>query len=119
MEACVDCCMGQVSLAIQHLLFGIVLLTIKVEVLLFDAFEFVVLCAEHVDIGYDPRVPKVVEGIIDNKAGGTAGIEDGVMSVLDTWTVEVGGGVRACMERSAINGLVFAFCSLVDNTVID
>jgi len=49
-----------------------------------DTFKLVVLCTEHVNISYDSRVPKMVKGIVNDKAGGATGVEDGVISVLDT-----------------------------------
>ena len=119
LEARVNRCVGQVPLTIQHFLFGIVFLTVKVKALSLDIFKLVMLCAEHVDVSYDSGIPKVIEGIINNKAGGAAGIKDGMVSVLDTWMVEVGGRIRACMEGGAIDGLVFAFCSLIDNDIVD
>jgi len=87
--------------------------------LLLDTFKFVVLCAEHVDISYDSRVSKMVEGIIDDKTRGAAGMKYGVVGVLDTWAMEVGGWVGMCMKRGTIDGFVFAFCPLMDDPVID
>jgi len=75
-----------------------VLLVIKVKALALDVFKLVVLCVEHVDVSYDSGVPKMVKSIVYNKLRGTAGVEDGVVSVLDTWVMEVGGRVRVCME---------------------
>ena len=95
------------------------LLAIKVKALSLDTFKLVVLCMEHVDVSYDSRVPKVVEGIVNDKTGGAAGVEYGMVSVLDTWAMVVGGWVRMCVERGAINGLVFAFCPLMDNSIVD
>ena len=74
LEAGANCGISEVLLTIQHLFVGMALLTVKVKALLLDAFKLVVLCAEHVDIGYDSRVPKMVKGIINNKAGGAAGV---------------------------------------------
>ena len=119
LEAHMDCCMGQVSFTIQHFLVGIALLVVKVKTLSLDVFKLVVLCMEHVDISYDSRVSKVVEGIIDDKMGGAAGMEDGVVSVLDTRTMEVWGGIGTCIKGGAIDGFVFAFCFMVDNAIID
>ena len=111
--------MGQIPLAIQHLLLGTALLTVKIKTLSLDVFQLVVLCTKHVNVSYNSRVPKVIEGIINDKAGGATGIEDSVISVLDTWAMEVGGGVRTCVEGGAIDGLVFAFRSLMDDTIVD
>ena len=119
MEACAKCCVGQIPLTIQHLFLGTALLTIKVKTLSLDVFKLVVLRTEHVDISYNSRVSKMVECVIDDKTRGAAGVEDSVIGVLDTWTMEVGGGIRACMKGGAIDGLVFAFCSLIDDTIID
>ena len=95
------------------------LLVVEINALLFDFLKLVVLCTKHVHISYDTRVPKVVEGVVNDKMRGAAGMEYGVVCVLDFWTMEVGGWVRTCMERGAIDGLVFAFCSLMDDPVID
>ena len=94
-------------------------LIVKVKVLSLDTFKLVVLCSEHVDISYDSRVPKVVEGIINDKIRSAAGVEDSVISVFDTWTEKVGGRVGSYMKGGAIDGLVFAFCPLVDNPIVD
>ena len=118
MKACANCYMGQISLAIQHLP-GTVLLTVKIKALSLDIFKLVVLCTEHVDISYDSRVPKMVKGIVDNKMGNAARVKDGVVGVFGTWTMEVRGGIRMCMKGGAIDGLVFAFCPLVDNAIVD
>ena len=53
-----------------------------------DVFKLVVLCAEHVDVSYNSRVPKVVEGVVNDKTGGAARVEDGVISVLGTGAME-------------------------------
>ena len=111
--------MSKVSLAIQHLFVGIALLIVKVKMLSLDALKLVMLCAEHVDISYNSGIPKMVEGIINNRVGGAAGMEDGMVGVLDTWVIEVGGWVRACMEGGAIDSLVFALCSLMDDPIVD
>jgi len=88
-------------------------------VLLLDTFKLVVLHIEHMDVSYDSRVPKVVEGIVNNKTGDAAGVEYSMVSVLDTWAIVVGGWVRTCVERGAINSLVFAFCPLIDDSIVD
>ena len=111
--------MGQIPFTIQHLLPGTALLTVKIKALSLDIFKLVVLCAEHIDISYDSRVSKMVKGIVDDKAGSAARVKDGVVGVFGTWMMEVRGGVRACMKGGAIDGLVFAFCSLVDNAIVD
>ena len=87
--------------------------------MLLDTFKFVVLCTKHVHVCYDAGVPKVIESIIDNKITSAARIEDGMVGVFNTRTMEVGGGKGTCMEGGAIDGFVFAFCPLVDYSVID
>ena len=87
--------------------------------LLFDVLEFVVLCTEHVDICYDTGVPKIIEGIVDDKLTGTAGVEDGVISVFNTRMMEVGGGEGMCVERGTIDGFVFALCPLMNYSIVD
>jgi len=80
--------------------------------LLLDIFKLIVLCTEHVDVSYNPRVSKMVEGIVDNGTSGAAGMEDGVIGVLDTWAMEVGGQVRTYVEGGLLEprlppGMVF------------
>jgi len=84
-----------------------------------DILKLVVLCMEHVHISYDTRVPKVVESVVNNKTTGAARVENGMVGVLDTRAIEVGGGKGSCMKGSAIDGLVLALCPLVDYSVID
>ena len=98
LKACANCYMGQVPLAIQHLLFGIALLTVQVKALPLDIFKLVVLGAKHVDVSYDSRVPKVVEGIIYDKTRSATGVEDSMIGVLDTWAIEVGSRIGARVE---------------------
>ena len=43
--------------AIQLLFVGIALLIVKVDALTLDPLELVILCAEHVHIGYDAGIP--------------------------------------------------------------
>jgi len=119
LEAYANCSMSEVSFTIQHLFVGIALLIVKVKVLSLDALKLVMLCMEHVDISYNSRIPKMVEGIINNKAGGGAGVEDCMVSIFNTWTIEVRGGIGLCMKRSAIDGFVFALSSLMDDSIID
>jgi len=88
-------------------------------VLSLDTFKLVILCAEHVDISYNPRISKVVESIVNNKTRGAAGVEYGMVSVLDTWTIEVWGWVRLYVKRSTIDAFIFAFCPLMDNSIIN
>jgi len=95
-----------------------VLLTVKVKVLSLDILKLIILCAECVDVSNNPRVSKMVQSIVNNKAGGAAGVEDGVVSVFGTWTIEIWGWVRLCMKGGAVNFLVFAFCSLMNDTIV-
>ena len=74
---------------------------------------------KHVHVGYNARVPKVVKGIVNNKATGAAGVEDGMVGVFNTRTIKVGGRESLCMKGGTIDGFVFALCSLVDYSVID
>jgi len=103
----------------KHLLVGTSLLIVKVKALLLDVFKLIVLCTEHVDIDYDSRISEIIKGVINNGVSGAAGVEDGVISIFDTGTIEVGGGISICMERGPIDGLVFALCPLIDYTIVD
>jgi len=96
-----------------------VLLVVKINVLPLDTFEFVVLCTKHVHVSYDAGIPKVVESIVDHKMTCTAGVEDGVVSIFDTRAIAVRGGECSCVERGLVDGLIFAFCPLMDYSIID
>ena len=87
--------------------------------MLLDAFKLVVLCAKHVDVGHDTGVPKMIESIVNNKMTGAAGIENSMVSVLDTRMIEVGGRKYVCMKGGAIGGLAFALCPLMNYPIID
>jgi len=119
LEAGANCSISEVLFAIQHLFVGIALLSVKVKALSLDALKLVMLCTEHVDISYVSRIPKMVKGIVNDKAGGAAGMEDGMVGVFDTWTIKVRGRVGLCMKRGAVDGFVLALSSLVDDPVVD
>ena len=61
----------------------------------------------------------MIERIIDYEMTGTAGMEDGVVGVFDTRAIEVGSGECSCMKGGPENGLAFAFCFLMDYSIID
>jgi len=96
-----------------------VLLVIKVNALLLDILELVVLCMKSVNVSYDAGISKVIKGIVDNKTTGATGIEDGVIGVLDTRAMEIGGGECACVKGGTISGLPFTLYSLVNYPIID
>jgi len=54
---CADCSMGEVSLAVQLLFVGTVLLVIEVDMLALDPLKLVYLCAECMYVGYHSGVP--------------------------------------------------------------
>ena len=87
--------------------------------MLLDSLKLVVLHTKHMYISYNARVPKVIEAVINNKMTYARGVEDGVISVFDTRTMEVGGGECSCMKRGAIDGFVLALCSLMDYPIVD
>jgi len=95
-----------------------VLLVVKVNALLLDILKLVVLCMKHVHVSYDTGVPKVIKGVVDDKVTSAAGVEDSVVGVFNTRTMEVGSGKGSCMKGGAIDGLVLALCPLMDYSVI-
>ena len=95
------------------------LLIVKAKTLSLDVLKLVVLCAEHMDISYDTGVSKMIKGIVDNKSTSTAGVEDGVIGVFNTRTMEVGGGEGMCMERGAIDSSVLALHPLMNYSIVD
>jgi len=61
----------------------------------------------------------MINRVIDYKATGAAGVEDGVVSVFSTRMVEVGGRECSCMKRSPKDGFAFAVCTLMDYSIVD
>ena len=86
--------------------------------LLLDPHKFVMLCTEHIDISYDPRIPQMVECIIDNDPARAAGVEDVKVCISDTGVTEVRSGEGTSMERSHIDRLILASSPLVDDPIV-
>jgi len=61
----------------------------------------------------------MIKCIVHYEATSAAGVEDSMVSVLDTRTVEVGGGECSCMEGGPEDGLILAICTLMDYSIID
>jgi len=61
----------------------------------------------------------MIECVAYYEATSAAGIEDGVVSVLDAGTVEVGGGECSRMEGGPKDGFILAICTLMDYSIID
>jgi len=61
----------------------------------------------------------MIECIINYEMTGTAGIEDGVVSVFDTRSVEVGSRECSCVKGGPKDGLAFAICPLMDYPIVD
>ena len=61
----------------------------------------------------------MVKCVVYYKATGAARIKDGVVSVLDTGTIEVRGGECLCVEGSSENGFILALCTLMDYSIVD
>jgi len=61
----------------------------------------------------------MINRVIDYEATGTAGVEDGVVGVFSTGTVEVGGRECPCMKRGPEDGFAFAVCTLIDYSIVD
>jgi len=61
----------------------------------------------------------MINRVINYKATGAAGVEDGVISVFSTRVIKVGGRECLYMERGPEDGLVFAICALMDYSIVD
>jgi len=61
----------------------------------------------------------MIKCIVHYEATGAAGVEDAMVSVLDTGTVEIGGGECSCMEGGPKDGFILAIRTLVDYSIID
>jgi len=61
----------------------------------------------------------MIECVVHYEATGAIGVKDGMVSVLDTGTVEVGGGECLRMEGSPKDGFILAVCTLVDYSIVD
>jgi len=61
----------------------------------------------------------MIESVVDDKMTGSAGVENGVVGILDTGVIEVGSGECMCMKGSAVGGFVFAFCPLMGYSIVD
>ena len=65
------------------------------------------LSSKGVDICDDSRVSQMEEGIVDDKATGGGGMEDGKFRVFDSCSEEVCNGVGAGMKGDSVEGRVF------------
>jgi len=61
----------------------------------------------------------MIKCVVYYEVTGAAGVEDAMVSVLDTGTVEIGGGECSRMEGGPKNGFAFAVCTLMDYSIID
>jgi len=57
--------------------------------------------------------------VIDYEATGATGVEDAVISVFSTRTVEVGGRECSCVKGGPEDGFAFAVCALMDYSIVD
>ena len=63
------------------------------------------LCAECVDVSYDPRISQMIECVVDNDSARAAGMENVQVGILDTGATEVGGRKCTSVEGGCINRL--------------
>jgi len=61
----------------------------------------------------------MIDRVIDYEATGAAGVEDAMVSVLSTRTVEVGGGECSGVKGGSEDGFAFAICTLMDYSIVD
>jgi len=61
----------------------------------------------------------MVNRVIYYEATGAAGVEDGVISVLNTRTIEVGGRECSCVKGGPEDGFAFTICTLMDHSIVD
>jgi len=61
----------------------------------------------------------VVECVIHYEVTCAAGIEDGVVSVLDTGTVKIWSGKCSRMEGGPEDSFILAICTLMDYSIVD
>jgi len=61
----------------------------------------------------------MIDRVIDYEATGTAGVEDAMVSVFSTRTVEVGGGECLCVKGGPKDSFAFAICTLMDYSIVD
>ena len=61
----------------------------------------------------------MIKRVVHYEATGTAGVEDGVVGVLDTRTVEIWGGKCSHMEGGSEDSFILAICTLMDYSIVD
>jgi len=61
----------------------------------------------------------MIKCVVHYEAASAAGVENSMVSVLDTGAVEVGSGERSCMEGGPKDGLILAICTLIDYSIVD
>ena len=61
----------------------------------------------------------MIKRVIHYEATGTAGVEDGVVGVLDTRMVKIWGGKCLRMEGGSEDGFILAICTLMDYSIVD
>jgi len=61
----------------------------------------------------------MIDCVIDYETTGAAGVEDSVVSVLSTRTVEIWGRECLCMKGGSEDGFAFTICALMDYSIID
>jgi len=61
----------------------------------------------------------MVDRIIDYEATGATGVEDAVISVFSTRTIEVGGRECSCVKGGPEDRFAFPVCTLMDYSIVD
>ena len=82
--------MGKVSFGCEFLFFSLAFSQIQLQSLPFYLHKMQVLGPEGVNVGDDPWVSKMKEGVIDGDATGGGGVEDCELCIFDSSSKEVG-----------------------------
>ena len=61
----------------------------------------------------------MIDRVVDYKATGATGVENAVVCVFNTRTIEVGGRECSCVKGSPEDGFAFAVCALMDYSIVD
>jgi hypothetical protein len=83
-EACVDGCMGEISLHDILFLFRLTLDGVELNPLPFDVHKVCVLCLQGVNVGYNSCIAKVEQSVVHYEAVVRGWVKDGKISVLQS-----------------------------------
>jgi len=61
----------------------------------------------------------MIDRVVDYEATGATGVENAVVCVFSTRTIEVGGRKCSCVKGGPEDGFAFAVCALMDYSIVD